>query len=99
MYTKYIQQYIDNSNVCPLPKEAIKRIINQVRSTFKGDMKDPVSVEIMDKSINEANQLYYFAYKKSILDYILKDEKERERTGICTIFNPPVDWGTRKIKG
>jgi hypothetical protein len=48
--------------------------------------------------MNEANQEYYRAYKKSILDYILKDAKERERTSISVIFDPPVEWGERKIK-
>jgi hypothetical protein len=29
----------------------------------------------MDNAINQANKEYYKAYKKCILDYILKDEK------------------------
>lgn len=43
--------------------------------------------------MNEANQEYYRAYKKSILDYILKDSKERERTSIHVVFRPPTEWG------
>lgn len=31
----------------------------------------------MDRVMNEANKEYYRAYKKSMLDYILKDEKEK----------------------
>jgi hypothetical protein len=32
-------------------------------------------MEIMNRVINEANREYYYVYKKSILDYILKDHK------------------------
>lgn len=47
----------------------------------------------MNRVINQANKEYYKSYKKSILDYILKDEKQKERTGIYEIFDPPIEWG------
>jgi len=33
------------------------------------------------------------AYKKSVLDYILRDKEEMVRTGVNIIFKPVPDWG------
>ena len=40
----------------------------------------------MENVLNEINVNYYYSYKKSILDYILKDDNEKKRTGIDIIF-------------
>jgi hypothetical protein len=41
----------------------------------------------------EVNKEYYLAYKKSVLDYILKDKSEMFRTGIHLIFDTVGEWG------
>ena len=41
----------------------------------------------------EANKEYYLAYKKSVLDYILKDKEEMVRTGINLTFKRVPEWG------
>jgi hypothetical protein len=41
----------------------------------------------------EVNKEYYLAYKKSVLDYILKDKSEMFRTGINLIFSTVSEWG------
>ena len=71
-YTRYIQEYIQNNNVCPMSNESIAKILNLVKSGTP-DYKNPVNIAIIDRAMNEANIYYYRAYKKSILDYILKD--------------------------
>jgi len=71
-YTKYISKYIDNSNVCPIPENSLKMILERVKNSVR-NIKDPESIAIMDQVINDANKEYYYAYKKSMLDYILKD--------------------------
>ena len=47
----------------------------------------------------EMNELYIQSVKKSILDYILKDEAEMRRLGIQQVLNSPIDWGNNYYKG
>ncbi len=49
---------------------------------------------MFDRLLKEINGEYYVAGKKAILDYILRDEMERVRTGIFVSFRPVRDWGT-----
>ena len=39
--------------------------------------------------LNEINKDYFDSVKKSILDYILKDENEMRRFGIQKVLNHP----------
>lgn len=43
--------------------------------------------------MEEANNEYYLAYKKAVLDYILKDKDEMVRTGINISFKAVREWG------
>jgi len=45
----------------------------------------------------EVNKEYYKAYKKAVLDYILKDRDEMTRVGISIVFKPVKDWGQATI--
>lgn len=45
------------------------------------------------------NETYYESVKKSILDYILKDENEMKWLGIQQVINSPIDWGNNYYKG
>ena len=49
--------------------------------------------------LTEITADYYTSCKKSILDYVLQDEKERLRIGIVQILKPPVDYGTVHFVG
>ena len=49
--------------------------------------------------LNEINKDYFDSVKKSILDYILKDEGEMRRLGIQQVLNRPIDWGDEFYKG
>ena len=43
--------------------------------------------------MTETNKEYYRAYKKAVLDYILKDKEEMVRTGINITFKTVPEWG------
>ena len=47
----------------------------------------------------EMNETYYESVKKSILDYILKDDNEKKRLGIQQVINASLDWGSNYYKG
>ena len=49
--------------------------------------------------LNEINKDYFDSVKKSILDYILKDDNEMRRLGIQQVLNRPIDWGDDYYKG
>lgn len=48
---------------------------------------------LINSLMAEVNKEYYLAYKKSVLDYILKDKSEMFRTGINLIFSKVGEWG------
>ena len=43
--------------------------------------------------MNEVNSDYYMAYKRSALNYILRDKEEMLRIGISITFNNSAEWG------
>lgn len=49
--------------------------------------------------LNEINKDYFDSVRKSILDYILKDENEMRRLGIQQVINKPITWGEDYYKG
>jgi dynein heavy chain, axonemal len=55
--------------------------------------------EIIDDVLNEINDEYYYAGKKAILDYILKNEEERDRIGVGIVFDKGEEWGEGKYHG
>ena len=49
--------------------------------------------------LNEINKDYFDSVRKSILDYILKNEQEMKRLGIQQVLNQPIPWGDDFYKG
>lgn len=49
--------------------------------------------------LNEINKDYYDSVRKSILDYVLKDEEERMRIGIMETFEEVIDYGKNIYTG
>lgn len=49
--------------------------------------------------LNEINKDYYDSVRKSILDYVLKDESERFRIGIMETFEEAIDYGENPYRG
>lgn len=50
---------------------------------------------LIDGMLNEVNKYYYDSIRKSILDYVLKDEEEKLRIGIMEVFKGVKDYGER----
>jgi hypothetical protein len=44
------------------------------------------------------NRDYYLAYKRAVLNYILKDKDERVRIGISLPFHSLSEWGKPERK-
>lgn len=49
--------------------------------------------------LNEINKDYYDSVRKSILDYVLKDNTEMFRVGIMETYHSVVDYGLNYYKG
>lgn len=49
--------------------------------------------------LNEINKDYFDSVRKSILDYILKDDNEMKRLGIQQVLNQPITWGDDFYRG
>ena len=49
--------------------------------------------------LNEINRDYYENMKKSILNYVLKDDEEKQRVGIMEIIDEVLDYGEGVYKG
>jgi hypothetical protein len=88
-YNRYMQ-YIDEE----IPVDVIAPIrvywINHILELIPADLHaiDPSRVtSLVDSMLKEMNEDYYNAVKKSILDYILKDENEMKRLGIQQVLN------------
>jgi len=54
---------------------------------------------MIDSMLNEINKDYFDSVRKSILDYILKDENEMKRLGIQQVLDQPITWGDDFYKG
>ena len=54
---------------------------------------------MINTMLNEINRDYYDSVRKSILDYVLKDESERLRVGIMQTFDEVYDYGDNIYKG
>ena len=44
--------------------------------------------------VEEINNDYNMSMKKSIVDYVLKDEDERLRIGIIEVIDEPIEYGS-----
>lgn len=58
------------------------------------------TVKYMKNEMLKEIVIYYFeSVKKSILDYVLKDDDEKTRVGIMEIFDPVVEYGDNIYRG
>jgi len=49
--------------------------------------------------LSEISRDYYDSVRKSILDYVLKDDEEKLRVGIMETFDSVVDYGNNIYMG
>ena len=54
---------------------------------------------LIDKMLAEVGEYYYNSIRKSILDYVLKNDEDRIRLGIMEIYNPVKDYGDNVYQG
>ena len=63
--------------------------------------KIAASFSALPRSLNVCDHTSstYASVRKSILDYILRNEKEMKRIGIQQVLNQPIQWGNDYYKG
>lgn len=100
-YQRY-RQYVDNEIpvdvIAPIRQYWLSHIIELIPGDLHAVEKSKIE-DLIDSMLNEINKDYFDSVKKSILDYILKDENEMRRLGIQQVLNRPIDWGDDFYKG
>lgn len=95
-YRAYIDREIPSEIIAPINKLWIQRIVKKVP---RNNLTIERSNEMFNQMLGEVNKNYLSSNKKSILDYSLKNENERERLGLPPFFFPPCDYGTKPFEG
>lgn len=97
-YSQYIEEEIPVDVIAPIRVYWINHILELIPADLHAI--DPSRVTaLVDSMLKEMNENYYNAVKKSILDYILKDENEMKRLEIYQVLNSPIDWGDNYYTG
>ena len=97
-YSHYVLNEITTEVISPIRQYWIHNILDLVPVEWNMVPKEQVE-NMLDAMLNEINKDYYNACRKSILDYVLKDEDQRKRLGIEFNPDPPVDYGSEPYKG
>lgn len=97
-YHSYIQEEIGIDCVAPIKPIWITDIMNLIPFDFQYLEKFFVE-SLIDVMVNEINKDYYDSIRKSVLDYVLKDEEEKFRLGIMETFDGVLDYGDDFYKG
>lgn len=83
-YQRY-RQYVDNEIpvdvIAPIRQYWLSHIIELIPGDLHAVEKSRIE-DLIDTMLNEINKDYFDSVKKSILDYILKDDNEMRRLGI-----------------
>lgn len=80
-YRKYVEQEISVDVIAPIRQYWLTHIIELIPGDLHYVEKERIEYMI-DTMLNEINKDYFDSVRKSILDYILKDEGEMRRLGI-----------------
>jgi hypothetical protein len=75
-YQHYIENEISTDVIAPIRQYWITNILGFIPADMSLISKEVIEQRI-DEMLNEINKEYYIAGRKSILDYVLKDEGER----------------------
>jgi dynein heavy chain len=97
-YNQYIKTEISRDICAPIRQYWITNILDLIPANYK-DLDQETMERIIDDILNEINNDYYLAVKKSILDYILMEDTEKQRIGILEIFDPPENYGECQYRG
>ena len=95
-YRAYVDQEISSDEVAPINNDWLAKVTQKVPMKML-----PVerTNEMLDSMLGEINTDYYTSIKKAILDYSLKNARERERLGLPIGFHPPTDYGSKPLIG
>ena len=97
-YRYYVENMIPDEVVAPINQKWIENIYLKIPSDIHSVPFDLIK-EMINSMLNTANKEYYISVKKSIIDYILKNNNERERLGLPVMFHPPNDYGSKPFIG
>lgn len=97
-YRQYVENEISVDVIAPIRQYWLGHIIELIPGDLHAVEKDRIEY-LIDAMLNEINKDYFDSVRKSILDYILKDEHEMRRLGIQQVLNQPTDWGDDYYKG
>lgn len=84
--------------IAPIRQYWLSHIIELIPGDLHAVEKSKIE-DLIDSMLNEINKDYFDSVKKSILDYILKDDNEMRRLGIQQVLDRPIDWGDDYYKG
>ena len=80
-YRQYIENEIQVDVIAPIRQYWLTHIIELIPGDLHAVDKARIE-DLIDSMLNEINKDYFDSVRKSILDYILKDENEMRRLGI-----------------
>jgi dynein heavy chain len=80
-YKRYIEDEIQVDVIAPIRQYWLTHIIELIPGDLHAVDKERIEY-LIDSMLNEINKDYFDSVRKSILDYILKDENEMKRLGI-----------------
>ena len=93
---KAIEDEIENKVVAPINNVWLAKITDKIPA---GNLPPERMNEMFQSMAAEVNKEYYLSSKKSILDYVLKNVRERERLGLPISFYPAIDYGSKPFIG
>jgi len=97
-YRQYVENEISVDVIAPIRQYWLTHIIELIPGDLHAVEKERIE-HLIDTMLNEINKDYFNSVRKSILDYILKDENEMRRLGIQQVLNQPITWGDDFYKG
>lgn len=84
-YRQYVENEISVDVIAPIRQYWLTHIIELIPGDLHAVEKDRIEY-LIDTMLNEINKDYFDSVRKSILDYILKDEMEMRRLGIQQVL-------------
>ena len=97
-YRQYVENEISVDVIAPIRQYWLTHIIELIPGDLHAVEKERIEY-LIDTMLNEINKDYFDSVRKSILDYILRNEKEMKRIGIQQVLNQPIKWGNDYYKG
>ena len=85
-YRQYVENEIPVDVIAPIRQYWLTHIIELIPGDLHAVEKDRIE-HLIDSMLNEINKDYFDSVRKSILDYMLKNEDEMRRLGIQQVLN------------